>query len=78
MRWTLTTQIRGRAQILESMISKGTKQKRQSRLTLPFCTLTVYVFRYFLNFLLTPASPTGPRPRSSMVAGSGTRGSAGG
>jgi len=30
------------------------------------------VFRYFLNFLRAPANPISPRPRSSMVAGSGT------
>jgi len=27
---------------------------------------------YFINFLLTPANPISPSPRSSMVAGSGT------
>jgi hypothetical protein len=32
----------------------------------------MYVFGYFLNFLLIPATPNRPRPRSNKVAGSGT------
>src|SRR4030042_4976828 len=58
--------------ILESMITKGNKQKRQSRTTLPKEVKEEWI--YFLKnfFLPYPASPINPEPRRSMVAGSGT------
>jgi len=45
-------------------------KKAKPFLTLPH-SLTIEYF-YFLNFLLTPISPTIPEPRRSMVEGSGT------
>ena len=47
-------------------------KKRQGNLALPFCNKTYHAFCYFLIFLLIPANPISPRPRRSMVAGSGT------
>ena len=41
-------------------------------LTLPLCNKLLYVFRYFFNFLRTPAKLTRPRLKSNMVAGLGT------
>ncbi len=39
---------------------------------LPFFVMIVGVVTYFLNALLTPTTPTNPKPRRSKVAGSGT------
>jgi hypothetical protein len=46
--------------------------KRQDRIDPAFSPSIILRWEtYFLN-LLTPANPTRPKPRSSMVAGSGT------
>ena len=40
--------------------------------TLPHFVIGGMLWTIYLNFLLNPASPNKPKPRSSIVAGSGT------
>jgi hypothetical protein len=58
----------------ELMITEGNKQKKAEPND-PAFFLPNSILIYFLkNFLPYPASPINPKPRRSMVAGSGTAG----
>ena len=65
------TNLRDRTVIAFSDYELKSAKKSRAELTLPLPSSN-YKSIYFLNFLLSPQSPSNPEPRRSMVAGSGT------